>query len=751
MYDSRTSQNSMLQTLGRYQVLRRIGKGGMGDVWLCEDPTLRRQVAIKTLPARSQNDQSFALRFEREAQATAALNHPHILSVHDYGHQLMPNGQVTTYIVMPYISRGSLADRVVLCEAKKTLLPLQDALRYLWQVAEAIDYAHQQGVIHRDIKPENMLIRSDDWLLLADFGIARMLSTTDNLTHIEGGIGTPLYMAPEQAHGKAVFASDNYSLAVVAYQLFAGRVPFNADTPYAITMQHMTLPPPPPRQFNPVIPPVMEAVLLRGLEKQPAQRPPSASAFVHELQQAVANAPFEVTAAPDLSAQPTQRPATQTSAGLVANDGQTVRQTEQDAQQADVTRRTLLLGTGAVLLAAGGGLGIWAFASQKQPQHQPTTHTTATSATTAAVTPLASTEQPLVLTGHDQPVASLAWSPTGMLASAGSHGDGHVFLWDIAKLYAQQSSSPQPAVSQQFSTGIDMLLAWSPKGDMLAIANAGSLNNNVDASTIAVYQGNLSGYANGYNNTFVISGVVSIAALAWAPSDYLCTITSPSLNPNASDMLTVWNPNQPQKRLATFNLPYSLDAASSSTFTPNSLAIAPDTTPLRLAIGTSSGIDVENITVTASSPRMVKDKNAPFTYGSGGFLPNNNTAVVTWSASGQYMAAIKDASNQPQSFTIWDFQNRDTLQPSPSLPGSANTYLLTLAWDQAPGSTKIAAGTNNGTVYIWDGVGNTLPLSEKKPPATVTGSVRALAYSADGQWLAAAYNEVNDSIVVWKL
>ncbi len=745
MYDSRTSHNSMLQTLGRYQVLRRIGKGGMGDVWLCEDPTLRRQVAIKTLPARSQNDQDFALRFEREAQAAAALNHPHILSVHDYGHQLLPNGQVTTYIVMPYIAGGSLAERIALCGAKKIFLPVQDALSYLWQAAEAIDYAHEQGVIHRDIKPENMLMRSDDWLLLADFGIARMLSTTDNLTQIEGGIGTPLYMAPEQAQGKAVFASDNYSLAVIAYQLFAGRVPFDADTPYATTIQHMTLPPPSPRQFNPAMPPVMETALLRGLEKQPAQRPASASAFVNGLQQAVASAPFDATAAPNLSAQS----AAQATAGLVANDGQTVRQIEQDAQRTTVTRRLFLLGGGAALLVAGGGLGIWALSSQKQPQ--PVTHITPTPATTTApATAVVSTNQPLVLTGHNQPVASLAWSATGMLASAGSNGEGQVFLWDVATLYARQNSSPQPTASHQFSTGVDMLLAWSPKGDMLAIANAGSLNNNVDAPTIAVYQENLSGYANGYNNTFALNGVVSIAALAWAPSDYLCTVTTPFLNLNASDTLIIWNPQQPQKRLATFSLPYPLDAVSSSALTPNSLAIAPDTTPLRLALGTSNGIDVENINMATQPPRMTKDKNAPFTYGSSGFLTNDDTAVVVWSASGQYMAAIKDASNKPQSLTIWDFQNRDTLVPL-SLPGSANTYLLTLAWDQAPGSTKIAAGANNGTVYIWDSAGNTLPLGKKSPPATITGSVRALAYSADGQWLAAAYNEVNDSIVVWKV
>src|SRR6266704_303432 len=278
--------------LGRYRLLRRIGKGGMGEVWLGEDPRLRRQVAIKTLPLLGQSNAEFSRRFEQEARAAAALNHPHILPVHDYGEQVVANGQVVTYIVMAYVQGGSLAERIAMLDHDNRGMPLNDIMSYLSQAAEAIDYAHSLGVLHRDIKPSNMLLRSDNWLLLADFGIARILSEPGQNTQTGLGFGTPEYMAPEQAQGKPEAASDNYSLAVIAYQLFTGQLPFQADTPYAMTVQHIITPPPPPRQINPNLSPAVEQALLHGLAKEPAQRPPSARAFVEELRSALRNAPF---------------------------------------------------------------------------------------------------------------------------------------------------------------------------------------------------------------------------------------------------------------------------------------------------------------------------------------------------------------------------------------------------------------------------------------------------------------------------
>src|SRR5581483_10974253 len=137
MREGEVTQHTTNRTLGRYQIIKRIGRGGMGDVWLCDDPRLHRQVAIKTLPAQSQQDYEFSQRFEREAHAAAALGHPHILPVYDYGEQPAPNGQVITYIVMPYVPGGSLTERIVAYQARQTLMPPQEAIAYLSQAAEA--------------------------------------------------------------------------------------------------------------------------------------------------------------------------------------------------------------------------------------------------------------------------------------------------------------------------------------------------------------------------------------------------------------------------------------------------------------------------------------------------------------------------------------------------------------------------------------------------------------------------------------
>src|SRR5712664_4084571 len=142
--DNYSSQPATITMLGRYRVLKRLGRGGMGDVWLGEDPRLHRQVAIKTLPTHNQSDREFSLRFEREAQAAAALNHPHILPIHDYGEHLQPDGQVVTYIVMPYIAGGSLAEWVTAQLAKSATVPTVEAIALLSQAAEAIDYVYQR-------------------------------------------------------------------------------------------------------------------------------------------------------------------------------------------------------------------------------------------------------------------------------------------------------------------------------------------------------------------------------------------------------------------------------------------------------------------------------------------------------------------------------------------------------------------------------------------------------------------------------
>ena len=336
-------------------------------------------------------------------------------------------------------------------------------MSYLSQAAEAIDYAHSQGVLHRDIKPSNMLLRSDNWLLLADFGIARILSEPGQNTQTSPGFGTPEYMAPEQAQGRAEAASDNYSLAVIAYQLFTKRLPFIADTSYATTIQHIMTPPPPPRQINPGISSAVEQALLRGLAKEPARRPPSARAFVAELHSAFTGTPFEATyfnqpvpptgTAPFVSAGGPAAAAN--TPGLTPTGGKITGR----PGTTGITRRQVLIGGGAAVLAAGG-LGTWVLTAHpfQTGQNQAPTRVPAVKATPNPDAPV------MTLLGHNQPVSSLAWSPatTNILASAGQ--DNQVMLWDIRAIQQGQASQDQPKAKKQFTaTGI-VLLAWSPDG-----------------------------------------------------------------------------------------------------------------------------------------------------------------------------------------------------------------------------------------------------------------------------------------------
>ncbi|HEU5230574.1 MAG TPA: serine/threonine-protein kinase, partial [Ktedonobacteraceae bacterium] len=238
------------QMLGRYQMIRMLGRGGMGEVWLAEDTQLRRQVAVKLLPLVLASDKDYLQAFEAEARTAASLDYPHILPVHDFGDVPLANGEIVTYLIMPYIDGGTLRD---LMRSSGQLVPLEKSMRYLRQAAQAIDFAHSQRVLHRDIKPANMLLQQD-WLFLTDFGIAKLLTTATNRSQTHSGAGTPEYMAPEQIQGKAEAASDLYSLAMTAYQLFTGTVPFKGETPYEVLIKHMQETPTSPRQLNPTIP-----------------------------------------------------------------------------------------------------------------------------------------------------------------------------------------------------------------------------------------------------------------------------------------------------------------------------------------------------------------------------------------------------------------------------------------------------------------------------------------------------------------
>ena len=253
--------------LGPYAITGQIGQGGMAHVYKGHHQALNRDVAIKIILAHLADDTDFLARFHREAQAVAALRHPHIVQVYDFGVQ-----DNLYYMVMEFMTGGTLKDRLAESNLKGNLISLADAVKIIGEIAAALDYAHTQGIIHRDLKPANIMFTAAGQAVLTDFGLARLMGST---RHTASGTswGTPVYMSPEQAQGgRGDERSDIYSLGVIFYELVTGRVPFEADTPFGFIMKHLSEAVPPPRNLNPQLPDAVEQVILRALAKEPDAR-----------------------------------------------------------------------------------------------------------------------------------------------------------------------------------------------------------------------------------------------------------------------------------------------------------------------------------------------------------------------------------------------------------------------------------------------------------------------------------------------
>jgi serine/threonine-protein kinase len=331
---------------GRYAVRELLGAGGMAAVFLARDLTLERDVAIKVLPLSFIGDAQVVQRFQREAKTAAKLDHPHIIPIYR-----VESEAGLEYFVMKYVPGRSL-ERVL---ASGTPVPFDFAERVLREAAAALGHAHQRGVVHRDVKPANIMLDADDRVILMDFGISKAGDAASHLTNTGVVVGTPYYMAPEQAMARPVDGrADQYALGVVAYEMLTGRLLFDGESAQAILVRHILDEPPRVSASRLDVPPHLDAAVARALAKEPAER------FETMEQLAAALRGEEVPAAPAPAAAAGRaaalRPASSSAATVVTGAATIPARpvSAADARPSSVRRRAMWLAALALLLAAGG-------------------------------------------------------------------------------------------------------------------------------------------------------------------------------------------------------------------------------------------------------------------------------------------------------------------------------------------------------------------------------------------------------------
>ncbi|HEX5524837.1 MAG TPA: serine/threonine-protein kinase [Pedococcus sp.] len=415
----------------RYLLEEVIATGGMGQVWRATDQTLGRAVAVKVLRPDTADDAGFVERFRAEARHSAALQHPNIATVHDFG-----EGAHSAYLVMELIEGKPLSTVI----RERAPLPAEEVTEILYQAAIALQAAHNAGVVHRDVKPANILVDDDGYARLTDFGISRALAGA-SLTQTGEVLGTPHYLAPEQAQGKpAGPASDVYALAVVGYEMLTGTRPFAGDSMITTALAHVSQPAPPLPES---VPEPLSTTVMAGLAKDPNQRPESAAAFAEALRLPEGEAPAHLTAAAASAVTPVVAgigglltPDPQGATALIPMSPVTPAIPATTVTTFDTARRRrrMLLG-GAAGLAALVLVLVIAFASVGQakadttpaPQATRTPTAPATAATTGAPRPSATTARPVNAATAKAPAAPApapAPAPKAAHAKGKAHGGG---------------------------------------------------------------------------------------------------------------------------------------------------------------------------------------------------------------------------------------------------------------------------------------------------------------------------------------
>jgi eukaryotic-like serine/threonine-protein kinase len=795
--------------LGRYRLLQPLGRGSMGEVWRAEDSELHRQIAVKLLPPVLRHDVNYLRTFTEEARTVAALEHPHILAVHDFG-ELQRDEQVITYLIMPFIRGGSLHD---LLNKRSEPLPFELSLKYLRHAAEAIDFAHSKNILHRDIKPANMLLQ-DDWLFLADFGLARLLSTDTYRSFSFAGAGSPEYIAPEQVNGRALPASDLYSLAITAYELLAGRVPFRDEqnNPFEIFLKHIHEKPPAPRQFNPQVPVTMEITLLKALSKEPKQRSyPSCLAFVEELELALRLSQFSGDDPETTLVAPWSKRARAYRPTLIHNDTPPLplellhpaltisaehpgnlstlpapamdRQKEvtlrrdngaPDAMQETperpslrslVGRRSFLAGSVAAAVFLAGG----SFALGSTLYRAVVTNT---SPQARAGVPI------LLLTGHANDVGNVRWNPRGRyLASAG--GDARVMVWDIDRLLASRTTQSISTVKRAdaiWDAGDNIYwkrLGWSPDGRKLALPvppqSWGYEDGSLAVAMIDVFVPNAT--LQRYTDTTQENSTNIYSGISWSPSGAtIATSTNFS-----SGRIALWHTDSRMKNgvFLALTTPVMKDVTAnvSTSIIPISmcwsrnetqiLAFNVDFTIIEWSIIATSSKEITSSLLLALPRRSQKLPEQPGQDGLFLFpqILSSPTDTTLFAASDVDVIVLFDAQQKKVLRTLGN--NTPDVQHVGYYLNWISTPLCpqvsALAWSR-DGRYLAASYASSPQIFIWD-LQNIQPAKSKDglqlPDITFgkTGGhkeiILDLTWSPDGRYLASASADSN--IIVWQV
>ena len=394
------------KSLGKFQIIEQIGRGGMASVFKAYQPGLDRYVAIKTMHAFLVEEEGFVERFQREAQSVARLRHPNIVQMYDFD---IEDG--TYYMVMEFLEGPSLKNRLSKLEKRGEWLTLEESVQIVRDVGEALEYAHSRDMSHRDIKPANIMLKEGGGAILTDFGIVKMLSGTTHLTATGAIIGTPAYMAPEQGTGDAGDKrADIYSLGIVLYQLATRRLPYNADTPMAIVLQHLTAPLPIPQTLNPDLPEGIQRVILKALAKDPDDRYQSVEEMLDQLDRAMRGQVISpVDPAITMASQPIAGART-LSGGELAGNGALATGRAEGVSPPSRLPPWWLLGLAGIALVAAILIGLAFVAGKEEPTPTPTLTSTPQEPT-----------QGVVVLPSSTPTLSSTPRPTDTPDLAGTH------------------------------------------------------------------------------------------------------------------------------------------------------------------------------------------------------------------------------------------------------------------------------------------------------------------------------------------